>query len=103
VLRSQRNARVHLAIGIAALLLAVALRVPPIGLSIIVVCGMVVIATEMINTVVEAVVDLVTANVHPLAKIAKDVAAGAVLVTATGSVIVGLLVIGPYLWHALTR
>jgi diacylglycerol kinase len=51
--------------------------------------------------VAEAAVDLATAEYHPLAKIAKDVAAGAVLLTAITAVIVGLLILGPPLWAAL--
>ncbi|MDB5056677.1 MAG: diacylglycerol kinase [Chloroflexi bacterium] len=86
-----------------AILAAIALRVPAAEVAIIVVCTMVVLAAEMFNTVVEAIVDLVTSSYHPLAKIAKDVAAGAVLVSAVGSVLVGVLVLGPYLWHALVR
>ena len=56
-----------------------------------------VLVAEMINTVVEAVVDLVSPTYHPLARVAKDVAAGAVLVTAIGSVVVGLFIFLPYL------
>jgi diacylglycerol kinase (ATP) len=92
-----------MAVASLAILAAIALRVPAAEVAIIVVCAMVVFAAEMFNTVVEAIVDLVTNSYHPLAKIAKDVAAGAVLVSAAGSVLVGILVLGPYLWHALVR
>jgi diacylglycerol kinase len=57
----------------------------------------------MINTMVEAIVDLITDHYHPLAKVAKDVAAGTVLFTAVGSVLIGLVVLGPHLWQALFR
>jgi undecaprenol kinase/diacylglycerol kinase (ATP) len=50
---------------------------------------------EMVNTVTEAAIDLVTEEYHPLAKVAKDVSAGAVLVTALAAVVVGLLILGP--------
>ncbi|MDB5075860.1 MAG: diacylglycerol kinase family protein [Chloroflexi bacterium] len=103
VVRTQRNFRIHMAVASLAILAAIALRVPAAEVAIIVVCAMVVFAAEMFNTVVEAIVDLVTNSYHPLAKIAKDVAAGAVLVSAAGSVLVGILVLGPYLWHALVR
>ncbi len=56
-----------------------------------------VIAFEMLNTVVEAIVDLVSVDYHPLAKIAKDVAAGSVLVVAIGAACVGILVLGPHM------
>jgi undecaprenol kinase/diacylglycerol kinase (ATP) len=55
-----------------------------------------VMAMEMVNTAIEAIVDLVSPNYHPLAKVAKDVAAGCVLVTAIASVIVGVLLFYPY-------
>ncbi|HEX8032411.1 MAG TPA: diacylglycerol kinase family protein, partial [Ktedonobacterales bacterium] len=62
---------------------------------------------EMMNTVAEAVVDLVTKEYHPLARIAKDVAAGVVLMNALLSVAIGLFVFVPHLWplvmHALGR
>jgi diacylglycerol kinase len=48
-------------------------------------------------------VDLVTDQYHPLAKIAKDAAAGAVLVLAIGSALIGLLLLGPPLWHVVAR
>jgi diacylglycerol kinase len=54
-----------------------------------------VLAAEIVNTMVESLVDLVTTEYHPLAKVAKDVAAGVVLLTAIGAVIVGLLIFGP--------
>ena len=54
-----------------------------------------VVAAEMVNTMVEALVDLVTTEYHPLAKVAKDVVAGVVLLTAIGAVVVGLLIFGP--------
>lgn len=54
-----------------------------------------VMAAEMVNTAIEAVVDLVTEDVHPLAKAAKDIAAGAVLVTAAAAVVVGVLLFAP--------
>jgi len=57
-----------------------------------------VLILEGLNTAIEAAVDLASPNVHPLAKVAKDVAAGTVLVAAAAAVLVGLLVLGPPLW-----
>jgi diacylglycerol kinase len=54
---------------------------------------------ELTNTAIETVVDLASPEQKPLAKIAKDVAAGAVLVTAIAAILVGLLLLGPPLWH----
>jgi undecaprenol kinase/diacylglycerol kinase (ATP) len=95
--------RVHLAAGTLVLVLAILLRLSPLDVAVLLLCIIAVVMLEMLNTVVEAVVDLKTERYHPLAKIAKDVAAGAVLVAAAGSAVVGLLVLGPPLWHALFR
>jgi diacylglycerol kinase len=56
---------------------------------------------EFVNTALEAVVDLASPDLHPLAKVGKDVAAAAVLVGACTAVVVGLLVLGPPLWARL--
>jgi undecaprenol kinase len=103
VVRSQRNMRVHLGAGLLVLVLAALLRLPPLAWAVLLLCITIVAVMEMLNTVVEATVDLATDRYHPLAKIAKDTAAGAVLVAAIGAALVGLLVLGPPLWHAVFR
>jgi diacylglycerol kinase (ATP) len=59
---------------------------------------MIVIGAEGANTAIEAVVDLVSPSYHPLAKIAKDVAAGTVLLAALGAVVIGMIIFLPRLW-----
>jgi diacylglycerol kinase len=103
VLRTQRNARIQLAIGSLVLAAAVWLQVSSIELAILALCVVMVLAAEIMNTVVEAAIDLVTVNYHPLAKTAKDAAAGAVLVTSIGSAIVGLAVLGPHVLRLLAH
>jgi diacylglycerol kinase len=95
VIRTQRNMRVHLACAAFAVGLGIWLRIAPAAFAAIVLAIMLVLMAEMFNTVIEATVDLTTREVHPLAKIAKDVAAGAVLVGAILAVVVGLLILGP--------
>jgi diacylglycerol kinase len=56
---------------------------------------------EFVNTAFEALVDLLSPNLHPLAKVGKDVAAAAVLIAALASVVIGLLILGPPLWARL--
>jgi diacylglycerol kinase len=97
VLRTQRNARIHLSLALVVIVLGLWLGLSRIEWAII---GLV-LAAESFNTVAEAAVDLATAEYHPLAKIAKDVAAGAVLLMAITAVVVGLLILGPPLWAAL--
>lgn len=60
-----------------------------------------VLVTEVMNTAVEAVVDLVSDEYHPLAKVAKDTAAGAVFVASVGAVVIGFLILYPYLSRAV--
>ena len=96
-IRTQRNARVHAAIGAGAIVLGLELRISPVEFAMVFVAITLVFIAEMFNTVAEACVDLVTTEYHPLAKIAKDVAAGAVLLNAILSVIIGMLVFGPHL------
>src|SRR5579884_1154189 len=100
---TQRNARVHLAAAIGATALGIVLRLSAVEFALIALAIMAVMAAEMINTVVEALVDLVTSDYHPLARVAKDVAAGAVLLCAIFSVVIGLLVFGPHLWPLAVR
>lgn len=96
--RSQANFRIEVWAAATALLAALVLRAPlaPIALS----CALV-LALECVNTALEAVVDLVSPEQHPLAKVAKDSAAAAVLLASGGAVVVGLAVLGPALWQAL--
>jgi diacylglycerol kinase (ATP) len=60
-----------------------------------------VLGAEMVNTMVESLVDLVTQEYHPLAKVAKDVSAGVVLLTAVGAAVVGILIFAPKLLAAI--
>ncbi len=92
VLRTQRNMRVHFLAGAAALVLAVVLGVSRVDLLAVVLAIALVLVAEMINTALEAAVDLAMPDEHPLAKIAKDVAAGGVLIAAACSLAVGYLV-----------
>ncbi|ANE43492.1 diacylglycerol kinase [Deinococcus puniceus] len=96
VYRSQANFRIEVWAGAVALALALALRVP---LPPILLCCALVLSLELLNTAVEAVVDLASPEVHPLAKVAKDAAAAAVLVASIGAALVGLVVLGPALWQ----
>ncbi len=94
-LRTQRNARIHLLAAVAVTAMGLWLRLDAVRWAVLVLTISLVFFAEMVNTVVEAIVDLVTPEYHPLAKVAKDVSAGAVLVTAMAAVVVGLLILGP--------
>ena len=100
-LRTQRNARVQVCIAILAILLGVALHISTVEFAMVFVAITGVFIAEMFNTVFELCIDLASPDYHPLAKIAKDVAAGAVLLSAILSVVIGLFVFGPHLWDLL--
>ena len=93
--RTEQNFRIEVAAGTLALLLGAILQV---NLVPILLCCLVVLSLEIMNSALEAVVNLASPEFHPLAERAKDAAAGAVLLAAIGSVFVGLLVLGPPLW-----
>jgi diacylglycerol kinase len=101
VIRTQRNMRVHLGLGLAAATLALLLGLGPTEWAVLLVTMALVYCLEMLNTVVEAIVDLVTDEYHDLAKVAKDVAAGAVLVAAIFAVLVGLCLFAPRLLNII--
>lgn len=99
--RTQRNARIHILVGVLVCMLAAWLRVGRIEWAVIVFTIALVLILEGLNTAIEAAIDLASPDVHPLAKAAKDLAAGTVLIAAIASVAVGLLILGPPLWARL--
>lgn len=91
VLRTQRNMRIHFAAAAVALGLGVFLQVETWALVALIFAVALVIVTELINTAIEATIDLVTTSYDPMAQIAKDVAAGAVFLASIIAVLVGYL------------
>jgi diacylglycerol kinase len=98
-LRTQPNTWIHTVFSLAVIIVCIWLQLTPRDWAIIVVAITLVWAAELFNTSIEAIVDLASPNHHPHAKAGKDAAAGAVLVTAIGAILVGLLIIGPPLWE----
>jgi diacylglycerol kinase len=99
--KTQRNLRIHLAIATLVVAVGVFLDLPLRDWAVLALTIGAVLTGELINTVVEAVVDLASPDYHELAKVAKDVAAGTVLVMALTAISVGLLILGPPLWALL--
>jgi diacylglycerol kinase len=95
LLRTQRNARIELVVALVVCALAWWLKVTRVEWAVLVVMIALVLILEGLNTAVEAAVDLASPEIHPLAKVAKDISAGMVLVAAIASVIVGLLILAP--------
>lgn len=97
----ERNVRIHIVISIFVIIAGFAFSIHPyewIAL-LLAIGGM--IALEMLNTAIERTVDMYTQEFHPLAKQAKDIAAGAVLFFAFISVIIGLIIFIPKIYTAL--
>ena len=96
VIKNERNMRVHFLLGFAVLLAAILVGVSRIEWIILCTIISIVLAAEMMNTVIEEVVDLVEPFFHPNVRIIKDVSAGFVLVTAINALIVGFLIFSRY-------
>ena len=95
--RTQRNLRIQVVLGILALIVFSVLHVSLLALALLILTIALVLAFELMNTALEALVDLVSPQRQPLAKAAKDAAAGAVLVTALGALVVGVLLAAAFL------
>lgn len=106
VLLGQRNTHIHLFIAGVVVLCGLLWRITSSEWLVITLIITLVIALEAINTALEAVVDLASPHIHPLAKQAKDVGAAAVLVGACGAAVIALIIFGPrllILMHRLPR
>jgi diacylglycerol kinase (ATP) len=97
---TQRNFRVHLGVGAAAIALGIMLRITPLEFAVVGIMIALVLTMELLNTSIEAVVDLaIGEQYHELAKIAKDCAAGAVLISSVGAMFVAGWILLPPLIH----
>lgn len=101
VLKTQHNAWIHSVFATIVIAVGLWIGLPPRDWAIIVLTIAMVFTAEFINTAIEAVVDLASPVHHPLAKVGKDVGAGAVLVAALAGVVIGFLILGPPLWAKL--
>jgi len=102
VIRTQRNAWIHMVVSIAVILMSFILHITASSWALILLAIAMVWIAEFLNTALEAVVDLATNHQHhELARVGKDVGAAAVLIAAVSSVIIGLLILGPPLWAVI--
>jgi diacylglycerol kinase len=103
LVRTQRNVRIEVGVGVGVCLAAGWLPISLEDWAILVLTIGVVLVAEALNTAIEVAVDLAKPQRHPLAKIAKDVAAGMVLLAAIAAAVVGFLILGPGVWHRLVK
>jgi diacylglycerol kinase (ATP) len=103
VIRTQRNAWIHMVVSLAVILMSFFLHISSGGWALIILAIALVWIAEFLNTALEAVVDLASNHQqHELARLGKDVGAAAVLIAAIASIIIGLLVLGPPLWAVIS-
>jgi diacylglycerol kinase (ATP) len=103
VLRTQRNMRIHFATAAVVLIAAVAVGVGRLELMALLLAISFVLIAEMINSALEAGIDVATTSFDPLAKLAKDIAAGAVLIATVNAVAVGYLVFSDKILNRSSR
>ena len=95
VTKNEKNFKREIALGIIALILSYILKIDKIEFIIILTMICLVLTAEIVNTAIERTVDLVTKEYHELARIAKDVSAGSVLVTSIFALIIGIIIFIP--------
>ncbi|MGO4373899.1 diacylglycerol kinase family protein [Paenibacillus sp. MCAF20] len=98
-IRTQLHMRIHLIAAALACGIGLLVSLPRGDWAILILTIALVISAEMVNTAIEQAVNLASPDIHPIAKAAKDVAAGAVLLAAIAAVVIGLLLLGPPLWR----
>ncbi len=103
VLRTERNMRIHFGLATAVLILAFSYGVTKLELMALLIAISFVLIAEMVNTAIEATIDLATTSFDPLAKMAKDIAAGAVLIAAVNAIVIGYLVFADRLTEPSSR
>lgn len=101
VIRTQRNAWIHALVSIAVFIVGIWLKLNAQDWAVITLAIAMVWTAEFINTALEAIVDLASPQHNDLARVGKDVGAAAVLIAASASFIIGLLILGPPLWQQI--
>jgi diacylglycerol kinase (ATP) len=96
--RTQKHMRRHFFAALALLLMVLLLRVTPLEFTVLTISVCFVLFAELFNTSIEVVVDMVSPGFSPLARTAKDVAAGGVLIAAIGAVVMGIIVLSRYIF-----
>lgn len=97
-LRTQRHMRFHVTMTVLVIAAGFCFNISGLEWIAVLLIAALVIAAELLNTAIESIVDLASPQQHPLAKAAKDTAAGAVLVLAFTAVVIGLIVFLPHMW-----
>lgn len=102
-IKTQRNMRIHSAFAVFVLIFGIVIRISRMEFITIIMVISLVLICEIFNTAIEKAVDTSTQEYHPIAKISKDVAAGAVLVSSINAIIIGCLIFGRYIWAIILK
>ena len=97
-IKKERNIKIHISVMILVIICGFIFHLSTTEWLICILLFALVISLELVNTAIEAVVDLCSPNYHELAKYAQDVAAGSVLISAIASVVIGLIIFVPKLF-----
>ena len=93
--KTERNMKIHIMAMIIVIALGIFMKLNKIEWCIITIAIVMVISAELFNTAIETVVDMVSPQKNPQAKLVKDIAAAAVLVLAIGAAVIGIIIFGP--------
>ena len=99
--KTQRHMRYHLYAALAALVLSLVLNISRLEFILLCMAIVIVLATETMNTAIETTVDMISAEFHPKAKLAKDIAAGVVLIASVGALMLAYLILYPALRNTI--
>jgi diacylglycerol kinase (ATP) len=99
--KTQRHMRYHLYAALAALVLSLVLNISRLEFILLCMAIVIVLATETMNTAIETTVDMISAEFHPKAKLAKDIAAGVVLIASIGALMLAYLILYPALRNTI--
>ncbi len=102
-IKTQRNMKIHCFFALLAVTLGLMLKISRMEFIVLIFVIALVFICEIFNTAIERAVDTSTMEYHPIAKISKDVAAGAVLVSAVNALIVGFMIFGSRIWATVLK
>jgi diacylglycerol kinase len=95
--KNEKNMKIHILVALLVVLAAMVVRLNTVEWGLLVITIFMVLVAETINTAIEKTVDLITDDYHPLAGLAKNLAAGAVLLTALNALIMAVVIFGPHI------
>ncbi len=101
--KTERNMKIHVLAMIIVIALGLFFKLNKVEWCFIIIAIASVISAELFNTAIETVVDMVSPERNPKAKLAKDIAAGAVLVVAIGAAIIGFIIFGPQIINVFSK